>query len=42
MISVGEAVVLPMPIAAAASGVSWMDFCARETIMPPLDSVDVS
>ena len=42
MISVGEAVVLSSPIAAAASAGSVTDFWLRETMTPPFDSFDLS
>ena len=42
MISAGEATVFSNPIAAAACDGSVTDFCARETIMPPAESFDLS
>ena len=42
MISVGEATVLSRPIAAAAAGVSVIDFWRAREMMPPADSFDLS
>ena len=39
MISVGEAVVLSSPIAAAAAAGSVIDFWLRDAMMPPADSL---
>ena len=42
MISAGAATVLSRPMAAAAAGVSVIDFWPRETMTPPADSLDLS
>ncbi len=42
MISAGEAIVFPRPMASAASGDSVTDFWARAMIAPPFDSFDLS
>ena len=42
MISVGDAVVLGSPIAAAAAADSVTDFSAREMMTPPSLSFDLS
>ena len=42
MISTGEPVVLPRPMAAAAAAGSVIDFWLRETMTPPSDSLVLS